>query len=674
MNARPKSKERETTRHEQKLEEVLPGGKMRRAAARQAEKRFKKISRERSPGDMSDISNEFSDDSEDNFDLSKEISSKTMYKLQRSKSGEKIYRCLVCTGDYPSKDKIDGHLIQEHAKELFSNQDVDSEDEYNEKEDKSKLRKSLGQPPPKLDPNPIFMEREAKFRRENFSVDLLPWVNSIDSKTTILQDETEYFPSGSASTRFEVGKDSPAQSLKRFESSLKDGSSVIYTGGPVWAMAWVPQPTPSTTQYLAVSTHSSDRETRYDSASTEPGFIQLWRFDVSKAQELCESPKLVLGLGHSYGKVWGLEWCPSGAWENSITFGCLAAACSDGSVRIFKVKFPKKGRKFLKYEVDKTLIPCSDGQGQCLSLSWYRGPGHRYLAASFISGLVAIWDLGSSSSLLSSEAGSLPITSWFAHNSSTTAISFSTSEFNYPRYCVTGGSDRTYRFWDLRDTCTPIQEVKRGMVTAVTWLPGQPAAAVSHDDVYLQAHTQTLVTESGFNRSGSQPIVGQNSCVWDQSVSSWLGGLALCTAAGELIVYVMPDGNKSVDQNRSSLRRRAYVYLTRKVVDEPSSNQKDDAISQNHIKYYDLWNSEGLLDTERIMRDSVRYSEKMETEDLLSCPTCSVNRVDWNPNLGGHLLVASGGQAGLVRVHALASLNTNAIKSVAEKIPERKSS
>ena len=69
--------------------QVLPGGKMRRAAARQAEKRFKKISRERSPGDMSDISNEFSDDSEDNFDLSKEISSKTMYKLQRSKSGEK---------------------------------------------------------------------------------------------------------------------------------------------------------------------------------------------------------------------------------------------------------------------------------------------------------------------------------------------------------------------------------------------------------------------------------------------------------------------------------------------------------------------------------------------------------------------------------------------------------
>ena len=109
------------------------------------------------------------------------------------------------------------------------------------------------------------------------------------------------------------------------------------------------------------------------------------------------------------------------------------------------------------------------------------------------------------------------------------------------------------RFWDLRHTGAPLQEVKRGLVTSVSWLPGLAAAAISHDDVYLQAHTQSFITESSCCRqscSTAQPIVAQNSCIWEQSVSAWLGSLAVVTSAGELVVYVLPDGNKPVDQNR----------------------------------------------------------------------------------------------------------------------------
>jgi hypothetical protein len=109
-----------------------------------------------------------------------------------------------------------------------------------------------------------------------------------------------------------------------------------------------------------------------------------------------------------------------------------------------------------------------------------------------------------------------------------------------------GGTDRCYRFWDLRDTSTPLQEIKRGMVTCVSLIPGLAAAAISHDDVYLQAHTQSLLTDSGFSRnsgmagSTAQPIVAQNSCIWDHDLSSYLGSLALVTSAGELLVYVLP--------------------------------------------------------------------------------------------------------------------------------------
>lgn len=55
---------------------------------------------------------------------------------------------------------------------------------------------------------------------------------------------------------------------------------------------------------------------------------------------------------HEGGTVWCLEWCPSGCYQDenlngfvnnndqTKRMGLLAAACSDGSVRIFSLIFP----------------------------------------------------------------------------------------------------------------------------------------------------------------------------------------------------------------------------------------------------------------------------------------------------------------------------------------------
>lgn len=557
---------------------------------------------------------------------------------------------------------------------------MDSEEEYSENRDRSKFRKSgqFGWTPTKLDPDPRFMEREATFRQEHFSKDLLPWVEKLETKLEPLKNEKAFLPQDTSSIRFRLnnthfaaGTDDAEHSLKRFEAKLFDNNSVIFTGGPVWAMAWVPQPGPNTTQFLALSTHRTHAQTPYSDSSAEPGFIQVWKIKIDKEQNLTDVPVLSLGIGHCYGKIWGLDWCPSGIWEDAVTLGGLAAACSDGTVKVIKVQYPRKGRRYLKSEKNKTLTPGTGSQGHCLSVCWYRGPGHRYLAASFISGLVGVWDLAAESPILDTEAGTLPILSWLAHSSSVTGVSFATSDTEFPQYCVTGGSDRSYRFWDLRDTCTPIQEVKRGMVTSVSWIPGQPAAAVSHDDVYLQAHTQTLVTESGFSRTGSQPIIGQNSCVWDQSVSAWLGGLAVCTAAGELVLYMMPDGTRAVDQNKSSGRRRTYVYVTKNISEPSPANivdENENAKRVSTLLFQDLWNQDNLAGPDKEMKAKVRYSEKMDSEDLLMYPVSSLNRVSWNPNLGAHLLLGSGGQSGLVRINCLSSLNTQEIKTTEQTV------
>ena len=71
-------------------DQLTAGGstRKRRAAAKKAEKKFQALSKSlRFASDESDLSDIFSDDSEDNFDLSQEIASRKMYKIEVNRSG-----------------------------------------------------------------------------------------------------------------------------------------------------------------------------------------------------------------------------------------------------------------------------------------------------------------------------------------------------------------------------------------------------------------------------------------------------------------------------------------------------------------------------------------------------------------------------------------------------------
>ena len=130
-----------------------------------------------------------------------------------------------------------------------------------------------------------------------------------------------------------------------------------------------------------------------------------------------------------------------------------------------------------------------------MALSWYRGPGHNHIAASFSSGLVSIWDLSTTSPLLRREGRVvLPWQTWLAHAGSVTSLCLYPGVEDSPMYLVTGGSDRFYRMWDLRGAMVPVQECQRGLVTGVGWLPGWNAACVAYDDLYLQGFTHWYST------------------------------------------------------------------------------------------------------------------------------------------------------------------------------------
>ena len=117
--------------------------------------------------------------------------------------------------------------------------------------------------------------------------------------------------------------------------------------------------------------------------SAKKSLIQLWQVDKGS------SPKMVFGIAQDFGKVWSLKWLPSGGRMEADSDqgllprqGLLAAACSDGTVRVFTVPelTPEEG---LIYKPSKVLtLWCEDrtaggASAACTDLAWYRGPGHK---------------------------------------------------------------------------------------------------------------------------------------------------------------------------------------------------------------------------------------------------------------------------------------------------------
>jgi general transcription factor 3C polypeptide 2 len=536
-----------------------------------------------------------------------------------------------------------------------------------------------------------YMEMEARFRQVAYSPDIIPWLDT-DTATwrRLSPQDNSYLPSQNNSVKFTTGSkdvkkqeaNCPAHStLPRLQAQITEGVPILHCGGPVWSLGWCPGPQGEQDQYLALSSHLTHGDVAYGAEGTAgPGLLQLWTFHRDKAGQLVRPPVFSQGIAHNYGRVWGLEWCPSGLWQvpgsGGPRLGGLAAACSDGTVRLFLLHHAKRPGEMWERDADRTLSPdVSPTGGHCLSLSWYRGPGHRYLAASFSSGLVCLWELTTSSPLLVRQSKVLPVHSWLAHSSSTTSVALCPSETELPQYAVTGGTDRCYKFWDLRDTSVPLQEVKRGLVTDVCWVPGFPAVTVTYDDVYQQTHTNTVVTESDSMNTRSFPIISQNSAVWSQALSPWLGSLAVGSAAGELILYVFPSiFPRTTEQHRYYGKRREYVYRTETTLtcdlDTLACSDYSSLADQCTLHFKDMFNAKNPRAKEEQAR--LRVAETMPAEPLAGYPLTSLNRVAWNPNLGAQSWLASGNQAGLVRVHTLPSLNTAEVQAAVKSFLKKR--
>ncbi|CAC5384922.1 GTF3C2 [Mytilus coruscus] len=384
-------------------------------------------------------------------------------------------------------------------------------------------------------------------------------------------DIKPYLPSANVSPEFLIKsckKTDMSQDLKQikvFEAlNLKD-YGLIFTGGPVWGLAWCPYPhnVRQQYQYLAVSCHP-DMDTVHQVTETNegPGLIQIWNTGkLNHAVECMTTPKLEFCIAHDYGVVRKMAWCPHRCWQTKETIleenrlrqiGLLAIACGDGSIRIFSVSNPEllnnsSSPTVYRPTPEVTLVGHKIRRSKtpsCTSLSW--SVKESYMLGGYGDGSVRIWNLETDSTLLrvpTPDQGLLllPFRTFLPHSKTVTDLSWSP---HCTKYFMTASIDRTVKLWCLDNLVTPQITAKSSALTAAIWPSVVQSVVYAEDDVYAQQTCQMRIHSYGDlrdkNRALNAPLQRFLSGIWDISISNWHLMVFGCDFTGNVMFTYYP--------------------------------------------------------------------------------------------------------------------------------------
>lgn len=178
-----------------------------------------------------------------------------------------------------------------------------------------------------------------------------------------------YFPESEFSLPFLLSKtDDKPIVMPRLEScqinEKEKEKLIINAGGTIECMSWLPirveyEDNIEIPQYLAVGVHQEINPIHYyGKQNSQLNMIQIWCIyglttpwiKQEKEKNINQTAIFSIGICHSYGCVFQLEWCPlTSTYENESlsnqmkgkrSLGLLAAGFEDGSIRIFNVPHP----------------------------------------------------------------------------------------------------------------------------------------------------------------------------------------------------------------------------------------------------------------------------------------------------------------------------------------------
>ncbi|KAL5292064.1 GTF3C2 family protein [Megaselia abdita] len=203
--------------------------------------------------------------------------------------------------------------------------------------------------------------------------------------------------------------------LERFQGiSLSNGEKLLFIGGPVSAIAWVPMSDVTTMQYIAVAYRKNINDyTLQKNPPPQKTMILI----LEQTTTLEEPPRVLYGFKIEHGPVHHLEFMPSGGYSRSMNrLGLLAVSTAETDVHVYSLPIAcnikmEKGEdnfcdtpidfKFLEILPSFTLVVDArknfelshEKNNQCMCIKWSKGKNHNIIAAGFANGAIAIWDI-----------------------------------------------------------------------------------------------------------------------------------------------------------------------------------------------------------------------------------------------------------------------------------------
>ena len=496
----------------------------------------------------------------------------------------------------------------------------------------------------------------------------------LDGWRLVGEERGRYLPPMKLSPAYkvqEIGNPDPYRSFERLDSFAfeeLDNGVLCFCGGPVLACDWCPLPTdwggdPDGAQYLALTCLPVvDHHLTPVEPSALPAAVQIWSFSAD-----CRTAQLEFAVCVDGGPVWDLTWCPIGdkTAPPDDRLGCLALACGDGRVRVYTVPAPgslgasgaDSGPAFYLKEPDVRLELFGDsGRSPCLRLDWAKANGNRSLAGILGNGVVAIWDLETSSPLLRRSEGAsqvvYPAQVIGAHRGHGTALAFSPAS---DRHLATGGRDRTLQMWDREEPVSLQRAVTklRPMLADLCW-PVATKKLVTGYDHSLFVGSPSLMLSDVSMPVQDVPLLTHGAKCTSVSVNTTVNGVACGSESG--LVALAQWRTMLCHKQKGELRRLLLKLDAERLMPGDASG---DGSGETLLgdKYTQLWESCGVTIWEAKIQQKTGviregYDDHVSTSAawVSNYPFVAVNKVSWNRNPGANSWLAIGMECGLLRV------------------------
>ncbi|KAF9932211.1 hypothetical protein FBU30_008766 [Linnemannia zychae] len=453
---------------------------------------------------------------------------------------------------------------------------------------------------------------------------------------------------------------------------------ILNTGFSVWAMDWCPLPShrekSKNMDYVAIggfpdtAENCIARDQLYPLGKQDahPNMIQIWSMNCNTNDqgELQGKSRASLDMCilHSYGAVIDMKWCPTGSLMDAgssngdlTRLGILAAAFSDGSVRIFSVPEPNSLREhlnivtpgdsipepvYLEYPEPYVTIRMNDINFMCIN--W--GTSER-LAAGLSNGTIGVWDMKlmlsqTKETLAEKDSEYLdPIFLPQVHDVSVRCVDWirDVNALTVPWILTSSGYDGRIKYTDLHDVYSQI-DVKTFLGVSMASIFNSWGEAIIYTDFDYGGKMDQLYLESrGFR------LFNAKGTIWDFSSSDYQPFIAAAISDGRVKI-----ANPVYKARRGYGMVQVTLYQLEEVTEDADKTSKE-----NHAMP-----SDPMDDEEDTKIASFQYKEGEEREYISKSSgylsfygaNVAVQKVQWSRCYHSAAWLASGTAGGLVRI------------------------